>query len=116
VRRAVFGLLGTLMLAAVACGATQPSAAQRATNQQFVDYVHEKATDIGRYKNDGKLVSLGRAVCDGFRARANIQQIADLLERTGGRNLPPADIGAVISGAVKFLCPAYSGRLNPVQG
>jgi hypothetical protein len=109
-------LLAVMMVAVVTaagCG-TGTSTTQRANQQNYVGYVHQAAPDIGAYKSDGQLISLGRAVCDGFRARANTQQIADLLERTGGRKLPPSDLGAIISGAVKELCPAYSGRLNPV--
>jgi hypothetical protein len=93
---------------------TGTSSSQRADQLNYVGYVHQVAPDIGAYKSDGQLISLGRAVCDGFRARGNTQQIADLLERTGGRKLPPSDLGAIISGAVKQLCPAYSGRLNPI--
>jgi hypothetical protein len=98
------------------CGATHPSAARRATEQQYVQHVHEAASDIGRYQTGSQLVKLGYAACDGFRANANTQQIADVLENSGARNLPPEDLGAVISAAVTDLCPAYHGRLNPVQG
>ncbi len=83
-------------------------------DQHFSDGVHETAPDIGRFRSDGQLVKLGHVTCDGFRANANIEQIAGLLERTGGSTLPPEDLGAVMSSAVKYLCPAYSGRLNPV--
>jgi hypothetical protein len=102
----------TLVLAA--CSATHPSAAQRRTQQHYVDNVHLDASDIGGYLSDSKLVKLGNVVCDGFRAKASTQQIADRMEVSGGQNLPPPDLGAIISAAVKQLCPAYSGQLNPV--
>jgi hypothetical protein len=98
------------------CGATRPSAARRALEQQYVQHVHEAATDVGRYQSGSQLVKLGYATCDGFRANASTQQIADRLESSGARNLPPADLGAVISAAVTDLCPVFHGRLNPVQG
>ena len=107
-------LLATTLVV-TACSATHPSAAQRATQQHYVDDVHLNASDIGQYLTDSKLVKLGNAVCDGFRAKASIQQIADRMELSGGQNLPPQDLGALISAAVKELCPAYSGRLNPVS-
>jgi hypothetical protein len=112
VARRLLAVIG-IGLAIVGCG-TRQSAAQRASEQTYAAYVHQAAPDITSYKTDAQLVNLGRAVCDGFRARGNTQQVADLLERLGGRKLPPSDIGALISGAVKELCPAYSGRLNPV--
>lgn len=103
----------TLVLAA--CSATHPSAAQRVTQQHYIDNVHLDAGDIGQYLSDSKLVKLGNVVCDGFRAKASTQQIADRMELSGGQNLPPQDLGAVISAAVKQLCPAYAGQLNPVS-
>jgi Protein of unknown function (DUF732) len=93
------------------CGGVHRGAVRPASEQHYVDGVHEQATDIGQYLNDSKLLRLGRAVCDGFRARASIEQIADLMERTNGRNLPSQDLGAVISTSVKELCPAYSYRI-----
>jgi len=94
-----------------ACAGGQKSAARRAAELRYVDGVHAQATDIRQYLSDSKLVRLGNAVCDGFRARGGIEQIADLMERTNGRNLSPGDLGAIISNSVKNLCPAYSGRL-----
>jgi hypothetical protein len=94
-----------------ACAGGQKSPARRAAEQRYVEGVHEQATDIRQYLNDSKLVRLGNAVCDGFRARGGIEQIADLMERTNGRNLSPGDLGAIISNSVKNLCPAYRGRL-----
>jgi hypothetical protein len=82
-------------------------------DQHFVDGVHETATDIGKYRTDSQLVKMGHATCDAFRAHAGIEQIAGVLERTAS-NVPPGDIGAIISNAVKVLCPAYAGRLSPV--
>lgn len=102
-----------MTIALAACSA-QPSAARRAMDQHFVDGVHESATDIGQYRTDSQLVKLGHATCDGFRAHANIEQIAGLLERTASK-VPAGDIGAIISTAVNVLCPAYAGRLNPVS-
>jgi hypothetical protein len=99
-----------------ACGVTHPSAARQATEQRFVSDVQETATDIGPYATSGQLIKLGYAACDAFRAKANNEQVAGMLENTGPRNLPPEDLGAVIAVAVRDLCPAYAGRLNPVQG
>jgi hypothetical protein len=113
VRPLVLVFLAGVLLVAGGCG-TGKSAAQRGMEQTYVAYVHQSAPDIGTFETDAKLINLGHAVCDGFRSRANTQQIADLLERTGGRRLPPSDVGAVISGAVNQLCPTYSGRLSPV--
>ena len=103
----------TLVLAA--CSAAHPSVAQRVTQQHYIDNVHLNASDIGQYLSDSKVVKLGNVVCDGFRAKASTQQIADRMELSGGQNLPPQDLGAVISAAVKQLCPAYAGQLNPVS-
>jgi hypothetical protein len=114
-RRHVVAVSVTVALVVAACSASHPSAARRAAEQRFIDGVHLNATDIGQFRTDSQLVKLGNAVCDGFQANASIQQIADLMERTGARNLPPQDLGAIISTAVKDLCPAYSGRLNPVS-
>jgi hypothetical protein len=107
-------LCSVLVLAS--CSGTHPSAAKQAAQQRFVSDVEQTATDIGRYQTPGQVIKLGNAVCDGFRANASIEQIAGVLEQSGARNLPPEDLGAVMSGAVKDLCPAYSGKLNPVQG
>ena len=104
------------LLVAVSCGATHPSAARQAAERQFVSNVEQTATDIARYKTPGQVINLGNAVCDGFRANASIEQIAGVLEQSGARNLPSEDLGAVMSVAVKDLCPVYSGRLSPVQG
>jgi hypothetical protein len=110
--RRLLPVIGVL-LAAIGCG-TGTSAAQRANEQTYLAYLHQTAPATGAHKTDRQLVNLGHAVCDGFRARANTQQIADLLEQRAGPALAPSDVGAIISGAVKELCPAYSGRLNPV--
>jgi hypothetical protein len=115
VRPLVVVFMAGVLLLAGGCGRGK-SAAQRSMEQSYVAYVHQTAPDIGVYESDAKLINLGHAVCDGFRSRANIQQIADLLERTGGRKLPPSDVGAVISGSVNQLCPTYSGRLSPIGG
>ena len=109
-------LLLCSVLIVVSCGATQPSAARQAAEQRFVSDVEQTATDIGQYQTPDQVIKLGNAVCDGFRAKATNEQIAGELEQSGARNLPPEDVGAVMSGAVKDLCPLYSGRLNPVQG
>ena len=110
VGRRVAGLAAITIVVA-ACSTVHGSAGARAAQRHYVDGVHEQATDIGHYLSDGKLVRLGKAVCDGFRARASIEQIADLMERTDGRNLPLPDLSAIISLSVRQLCPAYSGRL-----
>jgi Protein of unknown function (DUF732) len=103
----------TLVLSVAGCSGGHQSAAARAMDQRFVDGVHNSATDISGYRTDSQVVKMGHVVCDGFRANANIEQIAGLLERTAA-NLPAGDIGAIISNAVNVLCPAYAGRLNPV--
>jgi hypothetical protein len=107
---AVVALLLVTWMAA--CSGGQQSAARRAVDQRFIDGVHESATDISKYRTDGQLIKMGHVVCDGFRAHANIEQIASLLERNAA-NLPPGDIGAVISTAVHVLCPEYGSKLNP---
>ena len=102
-----------LLVTVTACSHTS-APATRAADQHFVDGVHESATDIGRYRSDSQLLKLGHATCDGFRADANLQQIASLLESGAGPSLPPEDVGAVMSTAVTGLCPSYAGRINPV--
>lgn len=104
------------LLVVVSCAATHPSGARLAAERKFVSNVEETATDIGRYKTPDQVIKLGSAVCDGFRANASVEQIAGVLEQSGARDLPPEDLGAVISVAVKDLCPVYSGRLSPVHG
>ena len=113
--RTVWKWLVATTLVLAACSAAHPSAAQRVTQQHYIDNVHLNASDIGQYLSDGKVVKLGNVVCDGFRARASTQQIADRMELSGGHNLPPQDLGAIISAAVKQLCPAYAAQLNPVS-
>lgn len=103
-----------VMLAATSCSSNRESAGRRIADQHFVDGVHESATDVSQYQTDGQLVKLGHATCDAFRAKANNEQVAGLLERTGGANLPPEDLGAIMSSAVKNLCPTYAAQLNPV--
>jgi hypothetical protein len=103
-------------LVLASCAGTHPSAARQAAEQRFVSDVEQTATDIGGYETPDQVIRLGNAVCDGFRAKATNEQIAGELEQSGARNLPPEDLGAVMSGAVKDLCPVYSGRLSPVQG
>jgi hypothetical protein len=68
-----------LTLLAVACSSGHTSAAQRATDQHYVDGVKESATDISRYRTDSQLVKLGHVTCDGFAAHAGIEQIAGQL-------------------------------------
>jgi hypothetical protein len=116
----VGGRLAALLcsLAVVAgCAAAHPSAARRAAEQQYVDLVHQRASDIGKYQTSGQLVKLGYAACDGYRANASNLQIADVLEGSGARNLPPGELGAVMSSAASDLCPVYHDRFpNPAQG
>jgi predicted metal-dependent HD superfamily phosphohydrolase len=106
-RPAIAVVVLSLVTWAAACGGGQQSAAARATDQRFVDGVHESATDISSYRTDSQLIKMGHVTCDGFRANANIEQIASLLERNAA-SIPPGDIGAVISTAVHVLCPADS--------
>jgi hypothetical protein len=103
----------TVVLWVAGCSGGHQRAAALAVGQRFVDGVHNSATDISEYRTDSQVIKMGHVVCDGFRANANIEQIAGLLERTAA-DLPAGDIGAIISTAVKVLCPAYAGRLNPV--
>jgi hypothetical protein len=111
-RSAIAVVVLTVVTWASACSGGQQSAARRAVDQRFVDGVHESATDVSTYRTDSQLVKMGHVACDGFRAHANIEQIASLLERNA-TNLPPGDIGAVISTAVHVFCPEYGGKLNP---
>jgi len=113
--RALASAAALVLVVAGGCTGSHPSAARRLAEQHYLDRVHLSAPDVGTYQDDAHLVKLANAVCDGFHASASTAQVADLLERLGGRNLPPADIGAVISGAVTDLCPLYRGRLSPVS-
>jgi hypothetical protein len=113
--RTVWKWLVATVLVLAACSAAHPSAAQHLTQQHYIDNVHLNAGDIGQYLSDGKVVKLGNVACDGFRAKASTQQIADRLELSVGPNLPSQDLGAIMSAAVKQLCPAYAAQLNPVS-
>jgi hypothetical protein len=96
---------------AAACGGT--SAASVAAQQQFLLAVHAAAPDVSSYRSDVQLVRLGAAACDGFRAGASYEQLADRLVLVEGSHpLPAADLGAVITSAVVAFCPAYRNQVS----
>jgi hypothetical protein len=70
------------------------------------------APDVAAYRTDVQLTRLGHAACDGFRAGASFQQLADRLVLLEGSNpLPSGDLGAVIDAAVANYCPQFRGRV-----
>ena len=110
------GALLCSLVVLVSCAGTHPSAAKQAAQQRFVGDVEQTATDIGRYQTPGQVIKLGNAVCDGFRANATIEQIAGVLEQSGARNLPPEDLGAVMSGGGQGSVPGVQRSPQPGAG
>lgn len=97
----------------VGCGSSVPSAAVQQQDQEFLASVHGAAPDVSTYRSDVQLVRLGHAACDGFRAGASYQQLADRLPLTEGPHpLPPEDLGAVITAAVDSFCPQFRGLVS----
>ncbi|MHB1533232.1 MAG: DUF732 domain-containing protein [Acidimicrobiales bacterium] len=97
----------------VSCGSSVPPAAVRQQDQEFLASVHGTAPDVGNYRSDIQLVRLGHAACDGFRAGASYQQLADRLPLTEGANpLPPEDLGAVVTAAVDAFCPQFRSLVS----
>ena len=106
--------LAAVVLAVTVASCSKVGGSAGPADQQFVAGVHASAVDIGEFRSDGQLIKLGHVTCDAFRAHANLQQIASLLEGGSARSLPAGDVGAVMASAVTVLCPAYAGRINPV--
>lgn len=92
------------------CGLHTAGASSRSPQaaQAFLSQVHGKAPDIGSYRSDAKLVSLGRAVCDDLSSGVSLQRVADRLETVNAAHpLPSEDLGAVMAAAGTTLCPKY---------
>jgi hypothetical protein len=97
-------------LGVAACGGA--SAASPKAEQHFLDSVYSQAPDISSYRTGPQLISLGQTVCSDLRAGASVEQLGDRLPLVEGSvALPPADLGAVISAAVKELCPQFTKLL-----
>jgi hypothetical protein len=106
--------LATASLLALGLGSCASGTSQASTqaNQDFLSAVHVAAPDVGTYRTDVQLARLGHAACDGFRAGASYQQLADRLVLLEGSNpLPSADLGAVINSAVTSFCPEFRSRV-----
>lgn len=96
-----------LAIVAAGCGGGS-SAASKQADASFLQTVHGEAPDVGTYRNDVQLVRLGHAACDGLRAGASYQQLADrLVLLQGSHTLPSQDLGTVITAAVDNYCPRY---------
>jgi hypothetical protein len=107
----VFGL--SLVVVTAACSAHAASNTESTADQAFLSEVHAAAPDVSSYRSDVALVRLGRAACDGFSAGASYVVLADRLAlQEGSDPLPAADLGAVISGAARELCPRYENLVS----
>jgi hypothetical protein len=109
-RLAAGTLLGLLVLGA-GCGggSTESSSADAA----FLAALHLADPNINNYRTDVQLVRLGHAACDGFRAGASYQELADRLALEEGSNpLPSQDLGSVITSAVDGLCPQFHSEVS----
>jgi hypothetical protein len=96
---------------ASACGAT--SSASSRLDQGFLNAVHSQAPDIGSYRNDVQLVSMGQAICADLGSGASVQEVGDRIPLVEGSvPLPSDDLGTVITAAVSVLCPKYRGLLG----
>jgi hypothetical protein len=99
--------VAVLFLLLAACSG-QSSSSGTDANQTFLSEVHDQAPDVSEYRTDVQLVRLGHAACEGFSSGASYVQLADRLALQEGSDLlPPADLGAVISSAVREFCPRY---------
>jgi hypothetical protein len=100
------GLAIACLLIAACSG--QSSGSGSAAQQTFLSEVHDQAPDVSAYRTDVQLVRLGHAACEGFSSGASYVELADRLALQEGSDLlPPADLGAVISSAVREFCPHY---------
>lgn len=104
--------LACIALFVSACGSSSHGNQDEA-NSSFISAVHDAAPDIGTYRTDDQLTSLGHAVCEGFQGGASYEQLADRLSQLQGSNtLPSQDLGAVIVASVDYFCPKYSSEVS----
>jgi hypothetical protein len=102
----------TMGLLAAACGGGH-AASNDAADRQFLGAVHDAAPNIGSYRSDTQLIRIGHAACDGFRAHASYEQLADRLTLEEGANpLPSEDLGTVITSAVEAFCPQFDDQVS----
>ena len=89
------------------------SGATSAADSGFLATVHGTAPDIGTFRSDTALVRLAHAACDGFRAHASYEQLADRLAlQEGSHPLPSQDLGTVITAAVEAYCPQFRSEVS----
>jgi hypothetical protein len=100
-----------LLIGAVACGSSRPSAAAQAEQQAFLAQVHDAVPTINHLRSDSQLVGLGHAVCTGFEAGVSYEDLADRMSLQDG-NLPTSVLGTVITSAGEHLCPKYSALVS----
>jgi hypothetical protein len=105
-------MIGSAMgVLAAACGSHTTS--NGAADRQFLGAVHDAAPNIGSYRSDTQLIRIGHAACDGFRARASYEQLADRLTlEEGAHPLPSEDLGTVITSAVEAFCPQFDNQVS----
>jgi Protein of unknown function (DUF732) len=100
-----------VVVAVGACGAGSGATSQ--VDSEFLSTVHAGAPDIGTYRSDTALVRLAHAACDGFRAHASYEQLADRLAlQEGSHPLPSEDLGTVITAAVEAYCPQFRSEVS----
>jgi Protein of unknown function (DUF732) len=106
-------LVAGVALFTSACGGSGHSSQDAAENTAFLSSVHDAAPDIGTYRTDPQLVSLGHAVCEGFQSGTTYEQLADrLAQLQGSDTLPSQDLGAVIVASVENFCPKYTDQVS----
>jgi hypothetical protein len=99
-----------LTVTAAGCGG---SSTNSSAESAFLRAVHLADPNINTYRSDTELVRLGHAACDGFRAGASYQELADRLALEEGSNaLPSQDLGDVITSAVDGLCPQFRSLVS----
>jgi hypothetical protein len=100
-----------LLVGAVACGSSSPSAAARAEQQAFLGQVHDDVPTINHLRTDTQLLGLGHAACTEFEAGVSYEDLADRMSLQDG-NLPTSDLGTVITSAAEHLCSKYSALVS----
>jgi hypothetical protein len=110
--RKLAGTVAAVLLTALVpvglAGCGGHAVADPALQQRFLNSVYSQAPDISGYRTGRQLLALGQVVCADLRAGASPQLLGDRVPLVeGSSQLPPADLGVVISSAVAQLCPRY---------
>jgi hypothetical protein len=107
-RLAAIVMLGALISA---CGAASQSNPR--LDSAFLDAVHNQAPDIGGYRSNAQLLSMGQAICADLGSGASVQEVGDRVPLVEGNvALSPEDLGEVITAAINELCPKYRHLLS----